>query len=516
MRKTLFFAVILSLALCMGVNAYTDESGRHCAGNLDELREEVKAAQDGDTIYITEMIYINGDVTLDSEGKEITLACDTFTSAFEIRDSAVTFRGITFDGCNRQAINILGNSILCEDCTFSRCRNGIFTLGCAVELKNCTFSRCYHLIANAIDLTMENCTVENCIGGGACIDCKGDVQISGCTFKDNCLMDFQAVFSIERDGNAQFTDCLFIGNRAPMAEGAAIYGQNCSISLSRCVFADNRADGQGDIYFFAGNFAITDTDEELAALYATHDYDFSGITVVGAETRRGAVAALPFAGEVSRFALAFEAVETPPAPVVVTQRVEVPVEKIVEKPVTVAEYVPVYHTETVEKVIEKPVEVTPATKTATLNGVTLTQDTAFLSGYFAALKGKPATRADVAVMLYMLAGEKITATCEGCEYTDVAESAPYAEAVAALSRAGLFNGVGGGRFAPDQAMKKGQVVAVLTRLLGIEPMESTGSWASGYLAAAQAQGFALGASADELGDVLTMEELRALLDELFL
>ncbi|MBE7004191.1 MAG: S-layer homology domain-containing protein [Ruminococcaceae bacterium] len=92
---------------------------------------------------------------------------------------------------------------------------------------------------------------------------------------------------------------------------------------------------------------------------------------------------------------------------------------------------------------------------------------------------------------------------------------PYAEAVFALSQAGLFNGVGGGRFAPDQPMTKGQVVTVLTRLLGITPMESVGNWATGYLEAAQAHGIALGISMDELGDIISMDELQALILSLF-
>ena len=85
----------------------------------------------------------------------------------------------------------------------------------------------------------------------------------------------------------------------------------------------------------------------------------------------------------------------------------------------------------------------------------------------------------------------------------------------ALSSAGVFNGVGGGQFAPDQEMTRGQTIAVLTRLLGYEPMESAGDWATGYLAAAQAHGLALGLSMDDLSDVITIDELRVLLEELF-
>ena len=51
MRKTLFFSMILSLILCVGANAYTDENGRHCAGNIEELCQEVNIVSK--TIVIT-------------------------------------------------------------------------------------------------------------------------------------------------------------------------------------------------------------------------------------------------------------------------------------------------------------------------------------------------------------------------------------------------------------------------------------------------------------------------------
>ena len=204
-------------------------------------------------------------------------------------------------------------------------------------------------------------------------------------------------------------------------------------------------------------------------------------------------------------------------PVEVEKIVEV--EKVIEvpsPPKIVTEYVPIHHTETVEveRVVEKVVEVAPTQKTAELNGVTLQQDASFLSGYYAALKGKPATRADVAEILYCLAGETVSTEVVNYGYIDIVESMPYAEAVSALSQAGLFNGVGGGRFAPDQAMTKGQTIAVLTRLLGITPMDSAGGWATGYLAAAQAHGIALDFSVEELGETISIDE-QALIAFLF-
>lgn len=63
MRKTVFFSFILSLVLCMGVNAYTDENGRHCAGSIEELCEEVN--------YANETIVITNNITIDRPVKAL-------------------------------------------------------------------------------------------------------------------------------------------------------------------------------------------------------------------------------------------------------------------------------------------------------------------------------------------------------------------------------------------------------------------------------------------------------------
>jgi|GEM_PF-4129221 len=51
-------------------------------------------------------------------------------------------------------------------------------------------------------------------------------------------------------------------------------------------------------------------------------------------------------------------------------------------------------------------------------------------------------------------------------FSDVAVDSPYAAAVDAAAEAGLFGGIGGGLFAPDENMTHGMFITVLARLYG--------------------------------------------------
>lgn len=140
-----------------------------------------------------------------------------------------------------------------------------------------------------------------------------------------------------------------------------------------------------------------------------------------------------------------------------------------------------------------------------------------MRGYFDSLKGQNATRADIAQLLYQIAVHGDTGEVADYGYTDIPATAPYAEAVNALSYAGLFCGCGDNRFEPDAVMTKGQVSVVMARLLGLEPMDGSAEhWALPYLSALQSNGIASGVSAADLNEPISMEELEAMIDRLFM
>ena len=126
------------------------------------------------------------------------------------------------------------------------------------------------------------------------------------------------------------------------------------------------------------------------------------------------------------------------------------------------------------------------------------------------------TRVDVAQLLYQIAVHGDAGEVADYDYTDISVAAPYAEAVNALSYAGLFCGCGDNRFEPDAVMTKGQVSVVMARLLGLEPIDGgAGHWALPYLSALQSNGIASDMSAADLNEPISMEELEAMIDTLF-
>ena len=64
------------------------------------------------------------------------------------------------------------------------------------------------------------------------------------------------------------------------------------------------------------------------------------------------------------------------------------------------------------------------------------------------------------------AGELVQAALTEGVFYDVPPDAWYADAVTSLSAAGIMQGVGGGRFAPERTVTRGQLSAILHRIAG--------------------------------------------------
>ena len=95
------------------------------------------------------------------------------------------------------------------------------------------------------------------------------------------------------------------------------------------------------------------------------------------------------------------------------------------------------------------------------------------------------SRAQLATVLYRMAGEP--AVSGTASFADVASDAWYAEPVAWAQQSGVINGVGEGRFAPDDPVTQEMLVTMLYRMDG-EPRSVPASDASAY--AANAVGWA--------------------------
>lgn len=103
-----------------------------------------------------------------------------------------------------------------------------------------------------------------------------------------------------------------------------------------------------------------------------------------------------------------------------------------------------------------------------------------------------------AMTMVLLTGGALAADETSNTFTDIAGS-PYAEAIEALTEAGVMTGVGGGRFAPDMEVSRAMAVTVLGRMAQVEE-ETTDqftdvdneSWYAGYVGWAAENGIVKG------------------------
>ena len=107
-------------------------------------------------------------------------------------------------------------------------------------------------------------------------------------------------------------------------------------------------------------------------------------------------------------------------------------------------------------------------------------------------------------------------------FTDVPPDAWFAEAVRYVADRNLFQGTGGGKFAPDSAMTRAMFVTVLGRAAGVEAAENArssftdvadGQWYTPYVDWANENGIVLGYDSETFGaaDPVTREQMAAIL-----
>lgn len=573
MKKKVLFSLILTVfMLTVSVSAVSDSDASSVpiknepiiVSNYTQLVNAIQDAGEGDTISIADTIYIrNAALTTD---KQITLVRNP---GFTTREMINLQEGSILDGFDiriagadttaiRVTTNTANSDITVQNCNFygdSTAAFQLFTVSSksSLSITNCSFINqygyCFYCLSST-NIELNKCVFRNCYNTIA--DFRGaTVTLNSCIIEDNdatIIMESEGELSINncqisnnKGKNSYFTSDirirgkLSITNEAIKGEGyySLTTGERIEIPFTENITTET-------------NFAHL--DDRQAARAFDPNYNEPEVVIEYVEVEK--IIEVEKIVEVEKVVEIEKIVEIPveiekivevpvelerivEVPVEVEKIVEIPieVEKIIEVPVevivekiievssppeivTVREYVPVYVTEVVE--VEKIVEVEAPKETAELNGVTLVRNDDYLSGYFNALKGKNATRADVAQILYHLAEHDETDVAADYGYTDVPTSAPYAEAVNALSNAGLFNGCGNGLFAPDGAVTKAQVLVVLDRLLGLEPIGGAEEhWSMPYVRVAQACGFVGDITTQELDDAISMVEMQELIDYLF-
>lgn len=255
--------------------------------SLDELQTAISAAADGDTITIGKTIVVEGNCSIGIPGKSITLICaDSFQgNMIKISGVAVEFVGLSIDGSNG---NCTMSVISCNNArvSFKGCHiygNGTIVVNAeretSLSFDNCTFKNNGTIVSmrGLGSFAMSNSTIIGNNPNITCFSIPGSASISNCIFQNNHIANEGGVLMINATPASTITNSQFIGNTTDNGSGAAIYTSGIT-TISNCFFIGNRSGKAGnDICVWGGGtLNITDTDEQLAELYAAHDLQFVG------------------------------------------------------------------------------------------------------------------------------------------------------------------------------------------------------------------------------------------------
>ena len=127
----------------------------------------------------------------------------------------------------------------------------------------------------------------------------------------------------------------------------------------------------------------------------------------------------------------------------------------------------------------------------------------------------------LSILLTLVMALSLAVPALASSYTDVADGAWYAEALEALREKEIMNGMGNGRFGPDETFTRAQLATVLYRMAG-EPSVSgedtftdteTGTWYSDAVLWASQNGVVGGYGNGRFGtgDATTQEQLAVML-----
>lgn len=234
MRKTVLFALILTVVLGLGVTAHAADTGQKQAENLEELLEAIEAAVDGETIYIKEQINIREDCIIGNKSKAVRLQKVGEQSGHFFApnsDVTLTLRNLVVDGAYNAGIMNCPAKLICTDCVFIHCRDGITFYNEPPEFTNCCFDSVNSPINDAKNPKMLKCTFEKCSGIFSCVSAHGEVVIDNCSFSNNSIPFDCGAFYLS-EGSASITDTIFKGNTVLAGSGGAIRSNGNIIIVS--------------------------------------------------------------------------------------------------------------------------------------------------------------------------------------------------------------------------------------------------------------------------------------------
>lgn len=229
-RRTVFFRIMATImcaacvvVMCSGYQARAETTSDFpIVKNGNQLLQAIVAADDGDTIGISDMIAFYEGVTIGAENKRITV----------VRMNENAF--LSFAGS--------GSSLV---------QNIVFDGG-SIESN-------YPMISSQCSLTVENSIFQNCIcnGEGAALGFYSDeLNIASCVFKDNRAYRGGHVYIAALE-KSTVSDCTFKNGEA-IEQGGGLYISGES-KISNSVITNNQANYGGGIYHGSKNCVLSGT-----------------------------------------------------------------------------------------------------------------------------------------------------------------------------------------------------------------------------------------------------------------
>lgn len=213
MKKVAGVMLVVGIILSLTLSAWaTDEQQGVRVSDLDGLLAAIEAAQDGDTIIVTDQISAGNDAIIGCADKTIIITGAEkhfLNQLFYVDGGNLTMLNLIIDGHGEYgAINFFGNSLTCQNCTFFHCDIGVMMYNKPGEFENCVFDSCSHPLSGANGLTMQGCRISNCTDGGGCITARGNIIIEDSIFEGNCVMKDLGVLFFEAGAFAQIRNSV--------------------------------------------------------------------------------------------------------------------------------------------------------------------------------------------------------------------------------------------------------------------------------------------------------------------
>lgn len=474
---------------------------------LDELLLAIEDASDEDTIYLSDTIFVDNDVTIGAEDKTIYITrAESFSGVMFDVDTATgtaLFQNLIITGNNLEtdsaAVEVCGtatfNHVQFQNHT-SHTDSALFiSSGSSVQINNCVFESntgrtgAHILIADntstvwATDTIFSNGKAE--IEGGA-ISNHATLYLTNCRLEKNVVnSDDLLCFggAVSNTGVCYVNSCNITENIAPI--GGGIYSTG-SAFINNSLIYENTAKLHSNDIFNTNELRISN-DESFLQLWGEEYenwtwYDDTEESRFDKEANITAKHELPLIVESGNgsswltFALAEKTDEAPP----IIEDNEDDSHNTPSTPVCPSR--PSYNppddaTSKEESKEHKPLSCGEA--------VLDISKTAYLLGYGDGALGEsnPLTRAQTAQIFYRLltdeSREKLY--CETNDFSDVSSEAWYNAAVSTLDHAGIVQGYNG-CYHPEANLTRAEFVTIITRFANTQNGTSNFSDIGGHWA----------------------------------